>query len=107
MTTSICSAQADLLRVTHTLLGFDGCGFVVDEGDGPLFSGLIVSDGAGAFIGAVDMLILTDGHAGLQLVHSRNDLMRVDGGPDVFGPVVVDGVRVVVIKEHVGEILFL
>jgi hypothetical protein len=89
------------------LLTLNGGGLVVDEGDGPFFAGLIVGDGAGAFACAVDMLILADGHAGLKLAHAGNDLMRVDGGPDDFLPVVVDLVRVVVIEKNVAEILFL
>ena len=100
--------HGDLAQDDNSLLGLDFSGLVVDEGDGPLFAGLIVGDGAGARVGAVDMsLPLTDRHTGLQFIHSRNDLMGVDGCPDVLGPVVVDGMRIVVIEEHIAEILFL
>ncbi len=45
-------------------------GFVVNEGDGPGFAGLIVGDGAVALGCAVGLGFLADGHAGLELAHA-------------------------------------
>lgn len=90
-----------------TLVGFDCGGFVVDVGDGPGFSGLIVGNSAIAFGPAFGLSFLTDGHAGLELAHTGLDLVLVDDGPGGFGPVVVDGVGIVVVKEEVGEVLLL
>jgi len=88
-------------------VGFDCCGFVVDEGDGPGFAGLIVGYGAVAFGGAIRLGFLADGHAGLQFAHAGKDLVRVDGGPYIPGPVVIDGVGIVVEEKEVGEVLLL
>ena len=88
-------------------MAFDRGGVVVDEGDGPLFAGLIVGDGAVAFGGAVGLSLLPDGHTGLQFAHAGKHLMRVDSGPHILGPVVINGVGIVVEEENVAEVLFL
>src|ERR1700722_4885205 len=97
------SLKAPAVRLVH----FDRRGLLVDERDVPLFARLIEGGGAAAPAGVIDFLFVADGHLGLKLVHSRNDLMRVDGGPDVLWPVVVDGVGIAEKKGEMAEILCL
>src|SRR6185437_11197976 len=59
-----------------------------------------------AFFRPVVVLRLrTDRHAGLQFAESRLHLVRVDRRPHVLRPVGIYRVRIVVVKQHVAEIV--
>ena len=71
-----------------------------------MFAGLVVIHCAVAFRLAVGFHLAPDGHLRLQFAHPRLDLARIDGCPHILGPVIVNRVRIVVVKEEVGVIGF-
>src|SRR5580698_567573 len=86
------------------LLGLDCCRVILYKRHGPLFSVLVVGHSAVAFGFPFRMQLLADGEARLELAHAGLYLVRVDGRPHVFGPVVIDFVRIVVKEKQVSKV---
>src|ERR1017187_7020344 len=77
---------------------------VIDVSHSPLLVRRIVGHCPVTHGVAVGMHVAAYGQLGLQFAHAGLYLAGVDGGPYIFGPVVVNGMRVIVVEKHVAEV---